>query len=137
MATIKEYQKIFGQRIQRTFSENIRKEIVRKIEKNILTVSEASKDYQVSRTSVYNWVYKYSSLYKKGHRQVIEPMSSSKQIKNLKEKLKELEQIVGQKQIELDFLKKMIEITEDEYGIDIKKKAGLKHSFGSGKTKKN
>ena len=137
MATMKEYQKIFGQRIQRTFSENVRKEIVRKIEKNILTVSEASKDYQVSRTSVYNWVYKYSSLYKKGHRQVIEPMSSSKQIKNLKEKLKELEQIVGQKQIELDFLKKMIEITEDEYGIDIKKKAGLKHSFGSGKTKKN
>lgn len=136
MATRSSFQKHFDQRRQRTFSERIRKEVVRKIENNLLSVSEASKDYQVSRTSVYKWVYKYSSLYAKGYRQIIEPMSSSKQIKALKDKIKELEQIVGQKQIELDFLNKMIEITEEDLGIDIKKKAGLKPKSGSGKTKK-
>ncbi len=136
MATTTSFKKHFDQRRHRTFSVSIRKEIVRKVENNLLTVSEASIDYQVSRTSVYKWVYKYSSLYQKGHRQIIEPMSSSKQISVLKEKIKELEQIVGRKQIELDFLSKMIEITEDDLGIDIKKKAGSKLKSGSGKTKK-
>ncbi|MBU2651102.1 MAG: transposase [Bacteroidetes bacterium] len=136
MATTSSFKKQFDQRRQRTFSESIRKEVVRKIENNLLTVREVSIDYQVSRTSVYNWVYKYSSLYKKGHRQIIEPMSSSKQIKVLKDKIKELEQIVGQKQIELDFLNKLIEIAEEDLGIDIKKKTGSKHKSGSGKTKK-
>ena len=136
MATESEFKKYFDQRRQRTFSESLKKEVVRKIENNLLSVSEASDDYQVSRTSVYKWVYKYSSLYKKGYRQIIEPMSSSKQIKILKEKIKELEQLVGRKQIELDFLNKMIEIAEEDLGIDIKKKAGSKPSYGSGKTKK-
>jgi transposase-like protein len=136
MASRSSFKKQFDQRRQWTFSESIKKEVVRKIENNLLTVSEASQDYQVSRASVYKWVYKYSSLYSKGHRQIIEPMSSSKQIKTLKDKIKELEQIVGQKQIELDFINKMIEITEEDLGIDIKKKAGLKLKSGSGKTKK-
>jgi transposase len=136
MATRNSFKKHFDQRKLRTFSDSIRREVVRKIEKNLLTVGEASHQYQVSRTSVYKWVYKYSSLYAKGHRQIIEPMSSSKQIKILKERIKELEQIVGQKQIELDFLNKMIDITEEDLGIDIKKKAGSKHKSGSGKTGK-
>ena len=136
MATLSSIKKHFDQRRLRTFSEPIKKEVVRKIENNLLTVSEASLQYQVSRTSVYKWVYKYSSLYAKGYRQIIEPMSSSKQIKVLKDRIKELEQIVGQKQIELDFLNKLIDITEVDLGIDIKKKAGSKHKSGSGKTGK-
>lgn len=135
MATTTSFKKHFDQSKQRTFSVSIRKEVVRKIENNLLTVTEACINYQVSRTSVYNWVYKYSSLYKKGHRQIIEPMSSSKQIKVLKDKIKELELIVGQKQIELDFLNKLIELAEEDLGIDIKKKAGSKRKSGSGKTK--
>jgi transposase-like protein len=136
MATTSEFKKTFGQHIQRRYSDQIKKEIVRKIEKNQLTVLEASRDYQISRYSIYKWIYKYSSLYKKGHYQIIEPMSSSKQIKALKERIKELEQIVGKKQIELDFLNKVIEIAEEDLGIDIKKKAGSKPSYGSGKIKK-
>lgn len=130
-------KKHFNQRGLRTFSDQIKKEVVRKIENNLLTVSEASEQYQVSRTSVYTWVYKYSSLYAKGYRQIIEPMSSTKQINTLKERIRELEQIVGKKQIELDFLNKLIEIAEDELGVDIKKKPGSGPSSGSGKTKKS
>lgn len=126
----------FDQHKLRSFSEQIKKEVVRKIENNELTVSEAVEQYQVSRTSVYNWVYKYSSLYSKGCRQVIEPMSSTQQIKALKERIKELERVVGQKQIELDFLTKLIDVAEDELGIEIKKKSGSKPNTGSGKTDK-
>ena len=51
--------------------------------------------------------------------------------------VKELERIVGQKQILIDFKEKMIEIAEEKYGIEIKKKKGSQPSSGSGKTGKN
>ncbi|MBK8149756.1 MAG: hypothetical protein IPK58_16510 [Acidobacteria bacterium] len=54
----------------------------------------------------------------------------------MKEKVKELERAVGQKQIQIDFFDKMIELAEEEYRIDIKKKCSTKSSGGSGRTGK-
>jgi transposase-like protein len=136
MAKLGEYKKTFDQRRVRNFSEKFKKEIVKKIEKNEFTVSEISSLYEVSISSVYNWVYKYSILYQKGYKQIIEPMSSSKKIKDLQARIKELEQIVGQKQIKLEYLEKLIEISEKDYGIDIVKKKGSRPNSGSGKTGK-
>ena len=136
MADLKTYRKTFDQSFNRSFSDKFKKDIVRKVERNELTVSEVAKDYEVCRSSVYNWVYKYSNLYKKGLKQVIEPMSSSKKIKDLQSRIKELEQIVGQKQIKLDYFEKLIEISESDYNIDIIKKKDSKPSSGSGKTGK-
>ena len=136
MAKIGEYKKTFDQRRVRYFGEKFKKDVVRKIERNELSVLEVSILYEVSRTSVYKWVYKYSNLYKKGLKQVIEPMSSTKKIKDLQSRIKELEQIVGQKQIKLDYFEKLIEISESDYNIDILKKKDSKPSSGSGKTVK-
>jgi hypothetical protein len=44
--------------------------------------------------------------------------------------------MVGQKQIQVEFYEKMIELTEKDLGIDIKKKGGSAPSIGSGKTGK-
>ena len=43
----------------------------------------------------------------------------------------ELERIIGQKQLEIDYLNKLIEISSDELGLDIKKNFITKHSNGS------
>ena len=136
MANLKAFRKAFDQSRNRSFSDKFKKDIVRRVEKNELTVSEVVIEFEVSRTSVYNWVYKYSNLYKKGLKQVIEPMSSTKKIKDLQSRIKELEQIVGRKQIKLDYFEKLIEISESDYNIDIIKKKDSKHSSGSGKTVK-
>ncbi len=136
MADLKAFRKAFDQSRNRSFSDKFKKDIVRRVEKNELTVSEVAIEFEVSRTSVYKWVYKYSNLYKKGLKQVIEPMSSTKKIKDLQSRIKELEQIVGQKQIKLDYFEKLIEISESDYNIDIIKKKGSKPSSGSGKTVK-
>ena len=136
MAKLNDFKKTFDRSRLRTFGEKFKKDIVRKIERNQFSVSEVSSLYDVSTTSVYNWVYKYSILYQKGYRQIIEPMSSSKKIKDLQTRIKDLEQIVGQKQIKLDYLEKLIEISEKDYDIDIVKKKGSKRSSGSGKTDK-
>lgn len=133
MADLKAFRKAFDQSRNRSFSDKFKKDIVRRVEKNELTVSEVAIEFEVSRTSVYKWVYKYSNLYKKGLKQVIEPMSSTKKIKDLQSRIKELEQIVGQKQIKLDYFEKLIEISESDYNIDILKKKDSKRSSGSGK----
>lgn len=132
MANLHDYKKSFNKRVSRNFSEKFKKDVVSRIENNEFSVREISKLYGVSTTSVYKWVYKFSILYQKGYRQIVEPMSSTNKIKDLQKRIKDLEQAVGQKQMQVDFLEKLIEISESDLGIDIKKKAGLKHKSGSG-----
>jgi transposase-like protein len=123
-------------RQNRYFSNDIKKKIVRDLERNFNSVGDVCKAYQVSRTSVYRWIFKYSSMAKKGHKQVVEPKSDTQRIKMLEERIKELERIVGQKQLLLEFKDKMIEIAEATYNVDIKKKVGSKLSSGTTSTGK-
>ena len=136
MANLHDYKKSFDKRYTRNFGEKFKKDVVSRIENNEFSVREISELYGVSTTAVYKWVYKYSILYRKGYKQIIEPMSTTKKVKDLQKRIKELEQAVGQKQMRVDFLEKLIEISESELGIDIKKKAGSKPKFGSGNTVK-
>ena len=109
-------------RQNRFFSEEFKKQKVKELEESLLTITEISQDYGVSRTSVYKWIYKYSIRYAKDVRQVVEMESEQEKTKKLKVRLSELEQIIGQKQMKIDFLEKMIEIGNNEMGIDLKKK---------------
>ena len=124
-------------RQNRYFSPDIKKKIVKDLEKNLTTVAEVCRVYQVSRTSIYKWIYTYSVMAKKQHKQVVEPKSDTQKIKALEERIKELERSVGQKQLLLEFKDKMIEIAEDTYGVDIKKKVGSKLSSGTISTGKS
>jgi hypothetical protein len=56
--------------------------------------------------------------------------SKVNRIKELEQKAKELELIVGVRQIKIDFLEKMTEISKDEFGIDLKKNFSIQRSTG-------
>ena len=58
--------------------------------------------------------------------------SSYKKVKDLQDRIKELERVVGQKQLNIEFLEKMIEIAKEQYGLDIKKNFNTPQSSGSG-----
>ena len=118
----------------RYFSESFKQAKVVEIEKKLVSVSALAREYELSRNSIYKWIDKYSMMKKKGIRQVIETESDTKKLMALREKVKELERIVGQKQILIDFKDKMIEIAEQQYGVDIKKKFGSSPSSGFGST---
>ncbi len=138
MATLNEFEKLSRlERQRRYFSKEFKQKKVSEIDRHLTTVSEVSREYQVTRSSVYKWIHLYSTQLKRGTRQVIEVKSDTRKIEALKEKVKELEQLLGQKQIEIEFHKKMVEIASEEVGIDIKKKFGSKPSSGSGTTGKN
>jgi transposase-like protein len=130
MSTTAKVQTNKSARIPRYFSESFRQVKVKEIERNLTTVAAVCRDYEVSRSAVYKWIYKYSLNRKRQIRQIIEPMSDTQKIKELQAKIKELERLVGQKQIQLEFKDKMIEIAEEMYHVDIKKKLGSKLSGG-------
>jgi transposase len=60
--------------------------------------------------------------------------SETKKLIAFQAKIAELERLVGQKQVIIEFQNKMIEIAEQEYQIDIKKKFDSKPSSSSGST---
>ncbi len=137
MANLGEFEKLtVKQRQNRRFSDEVKRKKVSEIERCITTVSEVSREYQVSRSAIYGWIRHYSRMRKKQERLVLEGLSDTRKINALKEKVKELERVVGQKQLQIDFFDKMIELAEEEYGIDIKKKCSTKSSGGSGRTGK-
>ena len=134
MATVERLEKVRLERQNRYFSEEIKRQKVNDLERNLVTIPELCREYRVSRTSVYNWIYKYSVTRKRQERQIVEKMSDTRKIKGLQDQIRELERIIGVKQIQLDFKDKMIEIAEEMYQIDIKKKCGSKLFSGSGET---
>lgn len=137
MANLKKLQSKRKIRSHRCFSEDFKRSKVKEIEDNISTVSEIQRTYDVSKTSIYRWIYRYSNHLKKGTIQVVEMDSDTRKIEKLKQKVRELERIIGQKQIQLDFQDKLIEIAGEEFGVDLKKKFGSEPSYGSGNTGEN
>ena len=63
--------------------------------------------------------------------------SESYKTKELEKKIQELEAALGRKQMEIDFLNKLIDQGKEELGVDLKKKPFTPPSSGSGSTKGN
>lgn len=124
-------------RRNRIFSDSFKQKKVRELELNETRVCDICREYNVSSTAVYNWLNKFSAIRSQGMRQIVEPMSDTAKLKALREQIIELQRILGQKQVEIEFKDKLIDIAEEMYGVDIKKKLGSIQSSGSGKTKTN
>lgn len=124
-------------RQNRFFSEAFRRKKVEELDKKLTTVAEICKTYDVSDTAVYKWIYKYSLMRKKAVRMVVEPQSDTARIQALQQHISQLEQLLGQKQFEIDFLKKQMDLASEQYGIDLKKKRSGQPSGGSGNTGNN
>jgi transposase len=138
MANLKDYEKLTTrERQNRYFDEDFKRKKVSELDRNVCRVSDICREYQVSHASVYKWIYKYSRMRKKSVKQVVEAKSDSKKLLALREQVKELERIIGEKQVRLDFQEKMIDLAEKTYNIDIKKKFSGKRSSGTGSNVKS
>lgn len=109
---------------KRSFSEELRKQIVGQIERKELRIAEVSREYQVSKAAIYNWLYRYSSTLKKGTRMVMEKDSQEKTTQELKNRIKELEAALGRKSMEADLFRVIVDLASDEYKTDLKKTFG-------------
>jgi transposase len=137
MAKPEQYKMSVEARKRRSFSESFKRKKVQEIERRITTVSQVCKQYEVSATAVYRWLSTFGDQYKKEVKTIVEMESDTRKILELQKKIADLEQIIGQKQVQLDFKDKMIELAEQMYGVDIKKKLSNKPLSTSGKTVNN
>lgn len=123
-------------RKRRNYSEEFKREIVSDFESGKFSVCQLEKLHGVNNALIYRWIYKYSTFNKKGYRIVEHKSSSSKKVKDLEQKIKELESALGRKQIMIDYLETMMEVAKEELDIDIKKNYGTPQSKSSTSKKK-
>jgi transposase len=115
----------------RIFSEEFKKNKVKELVEKRITVTELSKLYSVTRSAVYKWLYRYSKEHQRSPIFVVQMESEAQKTMRLQQQLAELERVVGQKQLEIDFLNKLIEISSEELGFDIKKNISPRLSNGT------
>jgi transposase len=121
---------------RRLFDESFKKQCVSDYESGRFTVKELSKLFKIHTIIIYRWIYRYSSYNKRKVKIVELADSSTQKVKELQKRIQDLERIVGQKQLNIDFLEKMIELAKDHYGIDVKKNSNTPPSTGSEPTSK-
>lgn len=109
--------------LRRTFDLSLKLDLVKQMERGELRVLEVSKIYGLSTVAVYKWLYKYSEIYKKQTRVVVEHKSLSKKNADLQSRIAVLERSLGQKQLRIDYLEKVVEVASEELGVDIEKKS--------------
>lgn len=124
-------------RTNRCFSEEFKKSKVKELVEKQVTVTQLSRLYGVTRTAVYKWLYHYSADHERRGTLVVQMESESYKTERLQQRVAELERAIGQKQLEIDFLNKLLEVASDEIGYDVKKKFSPKLSNGTGSDAKS
>jgi len=105
----------------RIFSTEFKKEKVKDLIEHRTTIKDLSTLYEVSRTSIYKWIYLYSGT-EQGTKIVVQMESEEQKTKVLQQRLAECERIIGQKQMQIDLLEKGYDLASEELGYDLKKK---------------
>jgi transposase len=111
-------------RVQLIFSEELRKEVVNRIESGQLSITKATREYGISLSSIYKWLNKYSRNLRSGTRIVMEKDSVDKNISELRNRIQELEAALGRKTLESDLYKIIVDLASKEYKTDLKKNFG-------------
>lgn len=131
----RETNKIKTIRQQRVFSEEIKKQVVRDIERGKCSVTQAKEELGVCGQSIYNWIKHYSRYLQSNKRLVVEDKSEAYRTRELEKRIQELEAALGRKQMEIDLLNKVIDLADESYQTDLKKSLSKKVSNGSGSPK--
>lgn len=119
-------------KLRRIFSEELKKKIVGDLVKKRTTINAVTLEHQVSAANVYRWLYKYSPYHSQKCTLVVQMESEEQKSHEMRQRIAELERIVGQKQLEVDFLNKLLEVGSKELGFDLKKSFSSPPSNGTG-----
>ena len=116
---------------KRKFSEEFKKHLVREFEGKKFSILELSKLHNIHHSLLYKWVHHYSKNTLPNSVIIEMKQSSTEKLQAYQNRIKELERIVGQKQIKIDYLDKIIDCANDHYETDLKKTLSTKPSNGS------
>lgn len=126
----------YVKRSQRDYSMSLKLQIVNEIERGILSITQARKQYGIqSHATVLNWLRKYGNFDWEYQTPINMPKTPEQKIMELEAKVKLLEKqksfleqqayVSDKKAIIFDM---MIDIAEQEYKIDIRKNSSPEQS---------
>lgn len=119
---------------KRHFSEQVRRHVVDEFRAGKYTVKELADLYVCSTKTIYRWIHTYSPADQPQIKVIDMADSPDQKVQALHNRIAELERALGQKQITIDLLEKMVEVAEEEYDLDLKKNCSGRPSPGSGPT---
>lgn len=108
-----------GEKI-RHFSEAFKREKVKLYEQGKITAIQIQKMYDVSETSVYKWISKFSKL-PKGEHVVVQRQSETEKTLAMMEQVKELERALGNAHLKFFYAEEVILQADRELQLDLKK----------------
>ena len=109
------------ERRRRRFTENFRKEQVKKIESGELSVEEVSRLYEIQQKNVRLWLKKYG-IKKIAEQIIISTSKDYNRVKDLEQEVAKLKQIIADQQIELIKTKSVVLLAEEKLGTSFEKK---------------
>jgi transposase len=111
----------------KTYSESLKREVVREVQLGNLTKTEAKKKYDIrGHAEVLKWIRKFEE---EGSHSKIKMMDYNKENKDgLIKRIKALERQLEDEKIRAEGYSKMIDIAEDQLKISIRKKSTTKQS---------
>lgn len=117
----------------RRYSEDFKRQLVTEFESGKFSIKELGNLHGIRLQLIYTWIYKYSNFNDKGYRIVEHKHSTSKKLKQLQAENQQLKAKVGEKQILIEYLEKLIEVAGEDLNIDIKKNFDTPRSGSSSK----
>jgi transposase-like protein len=121
---------------QRTFSTEFKRAKVAEINAKIVSVAEVARAYGVSRSAIYKWIDAYAPR-QKAVQTVVQLESEQQKTLLLRERVEQLEGMLGRKQLELEYLHELLVVSSDELGVDLKKTFDIRRSKSFGKGRDN
>jgi len=122
-----------GENISYRYSLAFKQKVISEIESGKYSLRQASKIYNVSDVSLYKWLKRFGKNHLIGKVVRIEMKGEADRIKQLEAEKKELESALAKAHLKIITLESTIEVAEEKYKIDFKKKTGLKGSRKAGK----
>ena len=110
----------------KTYSESLKREVVREITKGLISKEEARRKHDIrGHSCIKNWIRKFGDQNSRNCHQMDYKKSNKE---DLIKRLKELERQLEDEQLRSEGYSKMIDIAEDQLKITIRKKPDTKQS---------
>ena len=114
-----------GKGKSRRYSDAFKRKVVSDIQNGLYSANQALAIYKIGGTmTVYNWLAKYDHGNVFAHRGGRMKNTKKDTVVDMKSRIRYLEQIVSDLNIEKKILETTIDIVSEEYGIDLKKNIG-------------
>jgi transposase-like protein len=129
-----------SERKKQNYPLQLKKKIAEEIITGLKTQAEVSRDYNIPRNNVKNWLVRYGSeMLKKQTKEVLSSLNMEKskdkkdvdfekQVRLLEEENLKLREKLLESNLKAEALNTLIDLAEENYGFSLRKNSGAKQS---------